>query len=52
MAKLALINRNEKRKKLVAKYAKRREALRKAQSGEGQDVGAGASPLPESGRDN
>ena len=32
--------------------AKRREALRKAQSGEGQDVGAGASPLPESGRDN
>jgi small subunit ribosomal protein S14 len=27
MAKLALINRNEKRKKLVAKYAKRREAL-------------------------
>jgi hypothetical protein len=32
--------------------AKRREAMRKAQSGEGQDVGAGASPLPESGRDN
>ncbi len=27
MSKLALINRNEKRKKLVAKYAKRREAL-------------------------
>ena len=27
MAKLALINRNEKRKKLVAKYAKKREAL-------------------------
>ena len=27
MAKLALINRNEKRKKLVAKYAKRRAAL-------------------------
>ena len=26
MAKLALINRNEKRKKLVAKYAKRRAA--------------------------
>jgi small subunit ribosomal protein S14 len=27
MAKLAVINRNEKRKKLVAKYAKRRAAL-------------------------
>jgi small subunit ribosomal protein S14 len=27
MAKLALINRNEKRKKLVAKFAKKREAL-------------------------
>jgi len=27
MAKLAVINRNEKRKKLVAKYAKKREAL-------------------------
>ena len=27
MSKLALINRNEKRKKLVAKYAKRRAAL-------------------------
>ena len=27
MAKLALINRNEKRKKLVAKYAKKREFL-------------------------
>ena len=27
MSKLALINRNEKRKKLVAKYAKKREAL-------------------------
>jgi len=27
MSKLALINRNEKRKKLVAKYAKRRVAL-------------------------
>ncbi|MCC7038876.1 MAG: 30S ribosomal protein S14 [Burkholderiales bacterium] len=27
MAKLALINRNEKRKKLVAKYAKKRAAL-------------------------
>ena len=27
MSKLALINRNEKRKKLVAKYAKRRTAL-------------------------
>jgi small subunit ribosomal protein S14 len=27
MAKLALINRNEKRKKLVAKYAKKRETL-------------------------
>ena len=27
MAKLALINRNEKRKKLVAKHAKRRAAL-------------------------
>ena len=27
MAKLALINRNEKRKKLVAKYAKKRDAL-------------------------
>ena len=27
MSKLALINRNEKRKKLVAKYAKRRNAL-------------------------
>ena len=27
MSKLALINRNEKRKKLVAKYAKRRDAL-------------------------
>ncbi|MFO1316617.1 MAG: 30S ribosomal protein S14 [Burkholderiales bacterium] len=28
MAKLALINRNEKRKKLVAKYAKKREFLK------------------------
>ena len=27
MAKLALINRNEKRKKLVAKFAKKRDAL-------------------------
>ena len=27
MSKLALINRNEKRKKLVAKFAKKREAL-------------------------
>jgi small subunit ribosomal protein S14 len=27
MSKLALINRNEKRKKLVAKFAKRRQAL-------------------------
>jgi small subunit ribosomal protein S14 len=27
MAKLAVINRNEKRKKLVARYAKKREAL-------------------------
>jgi len=27
MSKLALINRNEKRKKLVAKYSKKREAL-------------------------
>jgi small subunit ribosomal protein S14 len=27
MAKLALINRNEKRKKLVSKFAKKREAL-------------------------
>ena len=27
MAKLALINRNEKRKKLVAKFGKKREAL-------------------------
>ena len=27
MSKLALINRNEKRKKLVAKYAKKRDAL-------------------------
>jgi small subunit ribosomal protein S14 len=27
MSKLSLINRNEKRKKLVAKYAKRRDAL-------------------------
>ena len=27
MAKLALINRNEKRKKLVAKFAKKRESL-------------------------
>ena len=27
MAKLAVINRNEKRKKLVAKFAKKREAL-------------------------
>ena len=27
MAKLALINRNEKREKLVAKYAKKRDAL-------------------------
>jgi len=29
MSKLALINRNEKRKKLVAKYAKRRAARRR-----------------------
>ena len=28
MSKLALINRNEKRKKLVAKFAKKRDALR------------------------
>ena len=28
MSKLALINRNEKRKKLVAKYAKKREFLK------------------------
>ena len=27
MSKLALINRNEKRKKLVAKFAKKRDAL-------------------------
>lgn len=32
--------------------AKRSEAMRKAQSDEGQDVGAGGSPVPESGPDD
>jgi len=35
MAKLALINREEKRRKLVAQYAKKREALEAIVSNEG-----------------
>jgi small subunit ribosomal protein S14 len=46
MSKLSVIARNEKRKRMVAKYAERREALRKAGDYEGlQKLPLNSSPV-------
>ena len=46
MSKLSIIARNEKRQRLVAKYAERRDALRKARDYEGlQKLPLNSSPV-------
>ena len=46
MSKLSVIARNEKRQRMVAKYAERREALRKAGDWEGlQKLPLNSSPV-------